>query len=232
MIVNKTSTLSNTDNNCSEHKPMTNKKNKLENNLKKGNKFKEQTSPSPPSPPAPSTASSSSSMPNGTKGGNSKTNSKMLEAFWKLSEFNSSTRLEGINQLVRYFSSLDPRLNQEGYNYVLIRLIRGLASNRKCSRLGFSCALTELINSNETLKFEYILELARKHLNYSASSPEDGAKKKQSNDTLFTKEEIRHMQIGLAFVYLCWIQSNRFQKVKHFFGSLELFAEQNRRNSF
>ena len=147
-----------------------------------------------------------------------KINSKMLEAFWKLSEYNAHIRLEGINQLVRYFGTLDVKLNQESYNYVLVRLIRGLASNRKCSRLGFSCCLTELLNSYETLKFEFVLELGKKHLNYSGTvAKEEGApvaKKKQANETLFTKEEIRHMQIGLAFVYLCWIQSNRFQKVR------------------
>ena len=202
------------------------KKSKLENSLKKGNKFKDQKSshsPPPPPPPTPPKAAtndianmSTNKNTNATNSLNSKTNSKMLEAFWKLSEYNSSIRLEGINQLVRYFSTLDAQLNQESYNYVLVRLVRGLASNRKCSRLGFSCALTELLNSNESLKFEYVLELSKKHLNYKTASvvEEGAAKKKPSSDTLFTKEEIRHMQIGLAFVYLCWIQSNRFKKVK------------------
>jgi hypothetical protein len=212
------------DNN-NEHKMSSSKKNKLENSLKKGNKFKDQKSshsPPPPPPPTPKATNdiaimSSNKNTNTTNSLNNKTNSKMLEAFWKLSEYNSSIRLEGINQLVRYFSTLDSQLNQESYNYVLVRLVRGLASNRKCSRLGFSCALTELLNSNESLKFEYVLELSKKHLNYkTASVVEEGAKKKPSNDTLFTKEEIRHMQIGLAFVYLCWIQSNRFKKVKNF----------------
>ena len=136
---------------------------------------------------------------------NNKLNSKMLEAFWKLPEYKSSTRLEGISQICRYFATLDPALNQESYNYVLVRLIKGLASNRKCSRLGFSCALTELLNNHDSLKFEYVIELARKHLSYSNDS--------KKVETLFTKEEIRHMQIGLVFVYLCWIQSNRVQQI-------------------
>jgi hypothetical protein len=189
---------------------------------KKGNKFKEQKSSPTPSLPIisnPHSNSNNNKTEKTTSNLNSKINSKMLDAFWKLSEFSSSIRLEGINQLARYFATLDPQLNQESYNYVLVRLIRGLASNRKCSRLGFSCALTELLNSNESLKFEYVLELSKKHLNYkTVTIGDDGMKKKPTNDTLFTKEEIRHMQIGLAFVYLCWIQSNRFKKVNNKFN--------------
>lgn len=127
----------------------------------------------------------------------SKEHAKMLEAFWKLSEYNQNTRLDGIQQIVKYFGDLDATKDKENYTYVLNRLVRGLASNRKCSRLGFSCCLTELLNQNESLSFENLIELAKANL-------------KLSNDSTLTKEELRHMQIGLVFVYLCWIQSTRF----------------------
>lgn len=217
MIDNQNAFTTNDANN-NEQKMSSNKKH---GQKKKGNKFKEQKS-SPPTPSLPiisNLTNNNNKTEKTTSNLNSKINSKMLDAFWKLSEFSSSIRLEGINQLARYFATLDSQLNQESYNYVLVRLIRGLASNRKCSRLGFSCALTELFNCSESLKFEYVLELSKKHLNYkTVTIGEDGMKKKPSNDTLFTKEEIRHMQIGLAFVYLCWIQSNRFKKVNHRFN--------------
>lgn len=126
----------------------------------------------------------------------SKEHGKMLNAFWKLSEFNQNTRLDAVQQIAKYFTDLDLSKDKENCNYVLNRLIRGLGSNRKCSRIGFSCCLTELINLKDTLHFDYLIDLAKSNL-------------KCTNDSTLTKEELRHMQIGLVFVYLCWIQSNR-----------------------
>ncbi|RNA12145.1 myb-binding 1A [Brachionus plicatilis] len=135
---------------------------------------------------------------NGAK--NSKEHAKMMEAFWKLSEFNQNTRLDGVQQIIKYLSDQDPVKNKEQINYVLNRLIRGLASNRKCSRIGFSSCLTEIINSFSQISFQSIFEMAKSNLNLL--------------DSQLTKEELRHMQIGLVFVYLCWIQSNRFNLLK------------------
>lgn len=127
---------------------------------------------------------------------NSKEHAKMMEAFWKLSEYNQNTRLDGIQQILKYLTDQDPVRNKEQINYVLSRLIRGLASNRKCSRIGFSSCLTEIITIFTHISFQSIFELAKSNLIQLSSQ--------------LTKEESRHMQIGLVFVYLCWIQSNRF----------------------
>lgn len=135
---------------------------------------------------------------NGTK--NSKEHAKMMEAFWKLSEFNQNTRLDGVQQILKYLTDQDPAKNKEQITYVLNRLIRGLASNRKCSRIGFSSCLTEIINSFSDITFQNIFDLAKSNLNQESSQ--------------LTKEELRHMQIGLVFVYLCWIQSTRFSSLK------------------
>ena len=160
-------------------------------------------------------------------------NARMLDSFWKLSEYEASARLVGLNEITRYFATLSPLANKESFNYVLVRLIKGLASNRKCSRLGYSCALTELIARNPaTLTYQHVFQLATSHLTYASKSPlaaqqqqttknkKNGHKQQQQQteeeeeeeeeiDERLTKEEIRHMQIGLVFVYLCWIQSGR-----------------------
>jgi hypothetical protein len=124
-----------------------------------------------------------------------KEHAKMLEAFWKLSEYNQNTRLDGIQQIVNYFKQLDAEKNRENYMYVLNRLIKGLASNRKCSRLGFSCCLTELINLENKLNVQDLVDMGKKMLSNSKT------------DVMLTKEELRHMHIGYLFIYLCWIQS-------------------------
>ncbi|CAF0972902.1 unnamed protein product [Brachionus calyciflorus] len=137
---------------------------------------------------------------NGVKkpdGKNSKEHARMVEAFWKLSEFNQNTRLDGIQVIVKYFNDLEPSKDTENFNYVLKRLVKGLASNRKCSRIGFSACLTELINMNKNITFQSLFDMAKSNL--------------KPSDTDLTKEEIRHMQIGLVFVYLCYIQSTRFE---------------------
>lgn len=131
---------------------------------------------------------------------NSKEHAKMMEAFWKLSEYNQNTRLDGIQQIIKYLNDQDAVKNKEQINYVLNRLIRGLASNRKCSRIGFSSCLTEIITIFTHISFKSIFELAKSNLIQLSSQ--------------LTKEESRHMQIGLVFFYLCWIQSNRFNLLK------------------
>jgi hypothetical protein len=134
--------------------------------------------------------------------------SKLLDAFSKLSDFNSSVRLGGISHITAYFSCLNKVENRENYNYILTRLVRGLASNRKCSRIGFSCALTELLitNDEQKLSFQSLVEIGDKNLKHNTSMETNQSDNKSE---LLTKEEQRHMQIGMVFVYLCWIQSNR-----------------------
>ena len=133
------------------------------------------------------------------KSQNSKEHAKMLEAFWKLSEFNQNTRLDGIHQIINFFRHINPIANKENYIYVLNRLIKGLASNRKCSRLGFSCCLTELLNLDGPVRVNMheLISLAKSFLSATKT------------DITLTKEEMRHMHIGFVFVYLCWMQSSR-----------------------
>lgn len=139
---------------------------------------------------------------------NDNNKAKLLEAFWKLAEFQSTYRLEGVTQINSYLNQLNHTQKEsdkqhDDLNYILMRLIRGLASNRKCARLGFSCALTDLLTNNNQIKFEAIVKLADKELNI------ENQQQQQQQQHILTNEELRNIQIGYAFVYLCLIQSNR-----------------------
>lgn len=143
------------------------------------------------------------SSSNNTSGTKSKEYARMLESFWKLSDYNESTRIEGTRNIVRYFAQT--RRGDESYAYVLTRLVKGLASNRKYSRLGYSTCLTEIMSHATTCTLGEVLSLAKSHL--AAGGPSDKNNDKQN---MLTKEELRHMHIGLLFVYLAWIKSTRF----------------------
>jgi len=125
---------------------------------------------------------------------------KTYESFWKLSQFNAQLRMEGIQMICDQF-------NTSQSDYILNRLVKGLASNRKCSRLGFSCALTELFNMHASLTFEQVINVAKKNFSFNLDDCTKSLFNHSSN--VLTKEELRHMQIGLVFIYLAYIQSNR-----------------------
>jgi len=131
---------------------------------------------------------------------------KIYDAFWKLSQFNASLRMEGIQIVCKSFTLNDAKNS----DYILNRLVKGLGSNRKCSRLGFSCTLTELFNTHEDLKFEHVLDIVQKNFCFDLR---DCSKSLFSqNLNALTKEELRHIEIGLIFIYLAFIQSNRLEK--------------------
>ena len=127
--------------------------------------------------------------------------SNIYEAFFKLSQFDESTRHVGTKQLCAYYGSSEST-GRNFRDYIITRLIKGLASNRKCSRLGFACALTAIFDSFESLTFEQMLNSA--HGVFKLNAPNDAK-------NLLSKEEIRHMQVGLAFVYLSYVQSHRVE---------------------
>ncbi len=134
---------------------------------------------------------------------------KIYEAFLKLSQFCPSVRFEGIRLIASYYNVHDNVQNKTHNEYILNRLVKGLASNRKCSRLGFSCTLTELFNKHECLQFQAVIDVANKHLKFKLSEQ----KASKDNKNVLTKEEMRHMQIGLAFVYIAFIQSTRLDSI-------------------
>jgi hypothetical protein len=135
------------------------------------------------------------------------------ESFWKLSEYNMETRMTAIKQICEYFKKFIENKSTEETNYILSRVVRGLFSNRKYSRIGYSCALTELLNRFDQLKFDKVLEIIDKNTQQQSNAAEsNGLESKQRSANALTKEETRQMQIGIIFAYLCWIKSSRLNK--------------------
>jgi hypothetical protein len=62
----------------------------------------------------------------------------------KLWSPNSEARLEAASELVGTLSRTDDKGSSEDVPYSLKRLVRGLASPRESSRIGFAVALTEV----------------------------------------------------------------------------------------
>jgi len=107
-----------------------------------------------------------------------------------------------------------------------MRLIRGLASNRKCARLGFSCALTDIITNHKHISFDDIIKIAEKEL----IAP-DQQQQQAGSQHILTNEEIRNIHIGNAFVYLCLIQSERKDDLEEN-AELTVVKLNEKRNSF
>lgn len=171
---------------------------------KSTNKFK---LPANEASPEPVTAKQQTIASKPTQSDENNFQTKIYDAFLKLSQFNTTVRFEGIRQITSYYNALDIKQNKTHNDYILNRLIKGLASNRKCSRLGFSCTLTELFNRHDTLQFQSVLEIANKHLKLKLRE------QKSNEKNTLTKEEMRHMKIGFAFVYIAYIQSTRIDNI-------------------
>jgi hypothetical protein len=119
----------------------------------------------------------------------------LLDAFWKLSEFKQATRVEGSKQLTAYLSNARAVVTPDDRDYVIKRLLRGLSSNRKLSRLGYSNALAIILDDNESIDFAHVLDIAEAELKF--------------NDSTANKEELRNIYIGYAFLYLCLIKCDK-----------------------
>jgi hypothetical protein len=121
----------------------------------------------------------------------------LLDAFWKLSEFKQATRIEGSKQLSVYLANTTKpeATTTNDLDYILKRLMRGLTSNRKLSRLGYSNALAVILDDNESIKFADVLDIAEAEFKF--------------NDSTANKEELRNIYIGYAFLFLCLIKCDK-----------------------
>ncbi|KAN0066282.1 DNA-directed DNA polymerase [Thecaphora frezii] len=86
--------------------------------------------------------------------------------------------------------------NAADLSYALKRLIRGLASPRENSRLGFAVALTELLSKLESLRSQEILALILKY-----STPQGSVSGQEQRDLMFAKlfGVLALVQSGLLF---------------------------------
>ncbi|KAJ8044184.1 Myb-binding protein 1A [Holothuria leucospilota] len=107
--------------------------------------------------------------------------SEFLNAFWSLAENFIEVRLKGGSTLVNILitkqkiheqSEPSERLSPE-VKYALKRLVRGLASQRKSARIGFSSTLTEVLDVIEATKFEDVFDHMQVELEIHGSASEE-----------------------------------------------------------
>ncbi|KAF7338414.1 hypothetical protein MVEN_02067200 [Mycena venus] len=89
--------------------------------------------------------------------------STTLPLFWDLSSASKKQRIDASVKLVgaleQFQAQFVPKDPQDDVSYSIRRLIRGLASPRESSRLGFAVALTELLSRLDTVTCSQILAL-------------------------------------------------------------------------
>ncbi|XP_041349197.1 myb-binding protein 1A-like protein [Gigantopelta aegis] len=122
----------------------------------------------------------------------------ILELFWQLSEGKEPSRIAAVSELV---SKLLQKQTKDEFatvlQYVLQRLVKGLASGRKFARLGYSMALTQVLREFEMITVEDVLQMSEKCLTLKHN---------------LTKSEAGNVTLGKAFVCLTLMQSGRLFK--------------------
>ncbi|EJD46060.1 hypothetical protein AURDEDRAFT_63592 [Auricularia subglabra TFB-10046 SS5] len=123
--------------------------------------------------------------------------STTLEYFWHLSAASKAERLDASSQLigalVQFQAAHEPtstsaagteleQRNAPDVAYAIKRLVRGLASPRESSRLGFSAALTELLSRIDTIGAGQMITLI-----LEASETSGAMKGQEERDMLFAR---------------------------------------------
>ncbi|KFM71349.1 Myb-binding protein 1A-like protein, partial [Stegodyphus mimosarum] len=126
----------------------------------------------------------------------------ILELFYKLSDTNTSIRVHACASILRILLKLQSENQNEGevckdLQYVLKRLIQGLASSREAARLGFTLLLREVLVHINTISVERILELIKRKLSL--------AKAEEKRDAIF----------GQLFAYTALVRSERLADDNH-----------------
>jgi DNA polymerase phi len=94
-------------------------------------------------------------------------NKKLLDFFWQLAKDNENVRVEAA---VGLLDTLIQNNSEEDWDYTFNRLIKGLPSPNGSSRIGFSMALTELLNVRaENITISKYIETLKEHTNASGN---------------------------------------------------------------
>lgn len=94
-------------------------------------------------------------------------NKKLLDFFWQLAKDNEEVRVEAA---VGLLDTLIQTNSEEDWDYTFNRLIKGLPSPNGSSRIGFSMALTELLNVRaENITISKYIETLKEHTNASGN---------------------------------------------------------------
>lgn len=124
------------------------------------------------------------------------TDSEFLRCFGRLAESDESGTVETTKLLLKKLES-----SQNGHEsaskdlaYSLTRLVKGVSSNRKTARQGFSVALCQVLRKFTMISTQDVLTSANEHLQVS---------KKDS------KSDVGGVLLGKTLVYLALVQSGR-----------------------
>ncbi|XP_033746905.1 myb-binding protein 1A-like protein [Pecten maximus] len=120
----------------------------------------------------------------------------LMKYFWRLAEPDENCTVKNTRLLLKKLEASQKDYDSVGKDlkYTLRRLIKGVSSNRKCARQGFSVALCQILRKFTVISTEKVLALVTKHLQLSKK---DG------------KAETGSILLGRTMVYLALIQSGR-----------------------
>lgn len=86
---------------------------------------------------------------------------QILDFFWKLASDNENARVEAAVGLLDTLIKAD---SEDDWNYTFNRLVKGLSSPRGASRIGFSMALTELLNvRSDKISIQQYIDKLQEH---------------------------------------------------------------------
>jgi DNA polymerase phi len=105
--------------------------------------------------------------PNGKRELEQGSSKELLDFYWKLASDSPSERLAAAAGLIKGLNAAD---NEEYWQYALNRLVKGLSSSRGSSRLGFSIALSEVLNTRaDHISVSEYLDLVTDHFKVSSN---------------------------------------------------------------
>lgn len=90
-------------------------------------------------------------------------NEAFMQFFWDLASEHDQTRQDAAKGLVEYTEQSE---NSQYREYAINRLLRGLSSPRECARLGFSVALTAMLQKS-SMSVESAVKLLDDHTQVS-----------------------------------------------------------------
>ncbi|XP_029833940.3 rDNA transcriptional regulator pol5 isoform X1 [Ixodes scapularis] len=126
-----------------------------------------------------------------------KQKSRFLDAFYNLADSKKPVRVNAAETIIKEIFKSDDQRDEPSkeLNYTVERLVKGLPSTRKCARVGFAAALSQILQVFPAISAEEVLDYIDKHL------PHD------------SKEDKNHVAIGRCLALSSLVRSGRADDV-------------------
>ncbi|KAK0055383.1 rDNA transcriptional regulator pol5 isoform X2 [Biomphalaria pfeifferi] len=125
---------------------------------------------------------------------------EILDVFWSLSDGTDEERTAGTVKLCKLIEKSSDDIKRQILKYCLDRLIRGLSSNRKFARVGFSVGLVQLLRHFKDLALTSVLDTMKEKL-------------KLVHQEQKSKAAVGDVFMGRAFAISAIIQSGRISQL-------------------